>query len=310
MAEQAGLRPHARCVPAACLGTACLGRVVRNLTLPGRASPTSTGGPFVARTSIVASLGPVLLFTALPTAAAVVGATLAALRPPSPRVQSYVQHFAAGVVFALVGGELLADLERIHTPVEIALGFAAGVAVMLGIRTWTRRMAPEVGTGGLPTSAPTPAAAAPAGAPRGIPWSLVATIGVDVIVDGLLIGIGFAAGSGTGRLLAIALAIELLSLGIAVAVELAETTGSRIRAALGASALALLTFPAAALGTLGLRGAPESTIAAVLAFGAAALLFLVTEELLTEAHAVRETPLSTTMFFAGFLALFMLELYQ
>lgn len=290
----------------------------------------------MARTSsLTSSLGPVLLFTVLPTAAAVVGATLAALRTPSPRVQSYVQHFAAGVVFALVGGELLADLERIHTPAEIALGFAAGVAVMLGIRAWTRRMAPDVGAGGLPKSAPTPAPALaqtptltppresagqpttgapttgePAGAPRGIPWSLVATIGVDVIVDGLLIGIGFAAGSGTGRLLAIALAIELLSLGIAVAVELAETTGSRLRAALGASALALLTFPAAALGTLGLRGAPESAIAAVLAFGAAALLFLVTEELLTEAHVVRETPLSTTMFFAGFLALFMLELYQ
>lgn len=295
----------------------------------------------VRTSSLISSLGPVLLFTVLPTAAAVVGATLAALRPPSPRVQSYVQHFAAGVVFALVGGELLADLKRIHTPLEIALGFAVGVAVMLGIRTWTRRMAPEVGAGGLPKSAPTPTPVSPqaptltlppretagqpttgapttgepttgepAGAPRPIPWSLVATIGVDVIVDGLLIGIGFAAGSGTGRLLAIALAIELLSLGIAVAVELAETTGSRVRAALGASALALLTFPAAALGTLGLRGAPESAIAAVLAFGAAALLFLVTEELLTEAHAVRETPLSTMMFFAGFLALFMLELYQ
>lgn len=296
------------------------GCLVRELTKAERkvVSP-QPGGSFVFRTSsVVPSLGPVVLFAALPTAAAVAGATLAAWRTPSARVQSYVQHFAAGVVFALVGGELLADLKRIHTPLEITLGFAAGVATMLAIRMWTRRLAPatetDVQPGGRATASAREGAempVRPAGAvPRTVPWALVATVAVDVVVDGLLIGIGFAAGSGTGRLLALALTIELLSLGIAVAVELVEATGSRARGALGASALALLIVPAAVLGTAGLRGAPESALAAVLAFGAAALLFLVTEELLTEAHAVEETPLSTTMFFVGFLALFLLELYQ
>lgn len=253
------------------------------------------------------SIGPVLLFASLPVAAAIVGATLAAVRTPSPRVQSYVQHFAAGVVFALVGGELLQDLERIHTPLEIAIGFVAGVVAMLGIRLWTRRVAPLADDDARADEDTSPPAASRT---RALPWGLVVTIGVDIIVDGLLIGIGFAAGSGTGRMLALALTIELLSLGIAVAVELVEATGSRMRGALGASALSLLVIPAAVLGALVLRGAPESTLAAVLAFGAAALLFLVTEELLTEAHLVRETPVSTAMFFAGFLALFMLELYQ
>ena len=42
--------------------------------------------------------------------------------------------------------------------------------------------------------------------------------------------------------------------------------------------------------------------------GIAALLFLVTEELVSEAHeAVTDTPLLTAMFFAGFLALYALE---
>ena len=45
----------------------------------------------------------------------------------------------------------------------------------------------------------------------------------------------------------------------------------------------------------------------MLAFGAAALLYLVTEELLVEAHEVPDTPLLTAMFFVGFLALFILE---
>jgi ZIP family zinc transporter len=44
----------------------------------------------------------------------------------------------------------------------------------------------------------------------------------------------------------------------------------------------------------------------VLAFGAAALMFLVTEELLTEAHEEKETPLLTATFFAGFLAFLIL----
>ena len=46
---------------------------------------------------------------------------------------------------------------------------------------------------------------------------------------------------------------------------------------------------------------PGRVLSAVLAFGCAALLFLVTEELLVEAHEVPETPWTTAMFFAGFL---------
>ena len=46
----------------------------------------------------------------------------------------------------------------------------------------------------------------------------------------------------------------------------------------------------------------------LLSFGSAALLYLVTEELLVEAHEEPETPLSTATFFAGFLLLFVLQL--
>ncbi len=38
-----------------------------------------------------------------------------------------------------------------------------------------------------------------------------------------------------------------------------------------------------------------------------ALLYLVTEELLVDAHEANDTPLLTAMFFVGFLALFVLE---
>jgi ZIP family zinc transporter len=51
------------------------------------------------------------------------------------------------------------------------------------------------------------------------------------------------------------------------------------------------------------RGASVDTLAAVLSFVAAALLYLVTEELLGETHLPKETLLSTAMFFLGVLAI-------
>ncbi len=43
-------------------------------------------------------------------------------------------------------------------------------------------------------------------------------------------------------------------------------------------------------------------------FGVAALLYLVTEELLVEAHEVPETAATTSMFFVGFLLLLVIDL--
>lgn len=45
-----------------------------------------------------------------------------------------------------------------------------------------------------------------------------------------------------------------------------------------------------------------------LGFAVAALLYLVTEELLVEAHEVPETPLSTAAFFIGFLMLMLIDM--
>ncbi len=52
------------------------------------------------------------------------------------------------------------------------------------------------------------------------------------------------------------------------------------------------------------------TLVVVIAFATAALLFLVTEELLTEAHEVPETPWLTAAFFVGFLVYLLLEMLR
>ena len=52
------------------------------------------------------------------------------------------------------------------------------------------------------------------------------------------------------------------------------------------------------------------TLAGVLSFGCAALLFLVTEELLIEAHESADTAFTTTMFFVGLLIFLLLGMLE
>jgi ZIP family zinc transporter len=69
----------------------------------------------------------------------------------------------------------------------------------------------------------------------------------------------------------------------------------------GATGIACLMIVGAVLGRTLLADASEHTLAGLLSFGSAALLFLVTEELLIEAHDSADTAVTTTMFFVGFL---------
>lgn len=120
----------------------------------------------------------VLLFTAIPVLATIVGGVVAAYRAPGPRLRSIVQPIAAGVVFAAAAGELLPDVMDRHRPRDMAIGFALGVALMLAIRDVARRRGGE--------------------GPNATPVALLVTLGTDVLIDGLLIGIGFAAGAKKG----------------------------------------------------------------------------------------------------------------
>lgn len=74
--------------------------------------------------------------------------------------------------------------------------------------------------------------------------------------------------------------------------------------------LALLVVVGGFIGGVFLPGLASNLMELVLAFGVAALLFLVTEELLNEAHEQAETPLLTSMFFVGFLVFMVLGMAE
>ncbi len=235
----------------------------------------------------------VLVFALGPAVAMAVGGSIAAFRTPGPRLTSYFQHFAAGVVFAAVATEVLPDVLQERAPVAAIIGFAGGTALMLFIRWLTTRKIPGAKGGAKGEKNP---------------WSMIAAIGVDVFLDGLLIGIGFTANAQTGVLLTIALGMEVLFLGLSSAAEMSEAGWSRGKLIATISGLALLLPAGGTLGASLLGGLSGAGLEVALSFGAAALLYLVTEELLVEAHEVPETTLSTAMFFLGFLILLIIDM--
>ena len=221
-----------------------------------------------------------LAYTLIPVLAAVVGSVYAAFRRPGPNAISAVQHFAAGVVFAAAAGELLPDLMHRKSAVATIVGGAVGIVVMLSVKAVGERV-------------------------KGA-FALIATVGIDILIDGLVLGIGFGAGLREGILLTIALTIEVLFLGLSVAPQLAGDRSSRGRVVGITTALALL-LPIGAAAGLPLASVSDPVLAGFFAFGLIALLYLVTEELLVEAHEVPERPWVTAMLFVGFLAMLVVE---
>ena len=227
--------------------------------------------------------------TAVPVISTILGGVAASVRKPSDKLRSFVQHFAAGLVVAVVAGELLPQVGRTHNLWGIVIGFVTGVAVMLGVQRFADNLEKKSEGAGSENKT-----------------GLLAAVAIDCLLDGLLIGVGFSADARIGLLLVIAMTLEMGFLGVSVASSLGEAGWARGRSILTVAGLALLVAVGAVIGGTLLSGLTGMPLAIMLSFGAAALLFLVTEELLIEAHEVEQTPLITSAFFAGFLALYVI----
>lgn len=228
------------------------------------------------------------LIMLIPALVAVMGGVLAMVWHPSHQTRSLIQHFAAGVVLAALAVEVLPDIQGEHASgVVIIIAFALGSLFMYAMKLWAMQL--EAGVDA---------------ASGNLSHGLVIATFVDIAVDGFIIGAGFAAGGQTGLILALGLSVELLFLGLSLTAE--NTKGWRIIALSTALGVTVLMF--AVLGSWLLAGASHDVIAAALAFSAAALLYLVTEELLIEAHEVEEKPIATLVLFAGFLVFWSIQL--
>ncbi len=237
---------------------------------------------------------------AFPVIAGIIGGAVAVVRTPSAALVSGVQHFAAGVVMAAVATEVLPDLRARGPLWLIILGFSAGVALLVGFRQFEDHgphgededSHDDVRAGGQ------------------VPVGFLAVVAVDLFIDGLLVATGATVSRRTAIIITIALTVEVLFLGVSVALRLTRSGVPKARAAALTGGVSLATAVGGVLGALVLANAGGTVLTLVLAFAAAALLWLVVEELLVEAHEGEERAWMAIMFFAGFLILYSLGVME
>ncbi|BCZ16592.1 zinc permease [Ralstonia insidiosa] len=239
-------------------------------------------------------MGSVYYFLTLPAIVMVLGGWLASFWQPSKTLISNVQHVAAGIILAAITIEVFPEMRQSTASPQALVGmFAFGVLFMFGVQrlgSWLEARAANT---------------APGSNSAQLNYGLVITVFLDAALDGVTIGAGFAAGEKVGFALAIGLSAEMLFLGMSLVSEAIQ--GRRVLWVCVALAATLLTT--ALVGYRSLSALPASTVAVVLAFSAAALLYLVTEELLVEAHVHEEKPYSMLVLFAGFVGFWVITLF-
>ena len=254
--------------------------------------------------------------------AGVLGGLVPLIWRPRLHARSAVQHFAAGIVLAAIAGEVIPQVQETGHLVGVLGGFALGGLAMIGLKWVVLRFERKEAAHGHKATG-----------------LAVATL-FDTIVDGVIIGAGFASGHGVGTLLALGLAVELFFLTLSVGTELQggshgedvddvgitggvdvdhdgttpsppEAVEAGRRSPWGAIAMTTVIASMVVVGAVGalwlLADASGATVASVLAFGAAALLYLVAEELLVETPQAEHSLVSTATLFAGFLLVLALE---
>jgi ZIP family zinc transporter len=227
-----------------------------------------------------------LWYVLLPAGTTILGGFLASLWTPGESVRATFQHLAAGIVLAVTTIEVIPELELSQAPPAWILAvFASGCLAMFALSWWTKSRRKRGGAA----------------------LGLIIASGIDMFIDGLTIGAGLRVGAGTGLLLALGIAVELSLLGLTAATE---STSARSRwQPLGLTAIyALGLVGGALLGWAVLGKLPHTATNLVLAFGAAALLYLVAEELLVEAHEEEDPARNTIVLFAGFIGFWGLRL--
>jgi zinc transporter, ZIP family len=233
-----------------------------------------------------------LPYILLATGAGILGSVIALFWNPNVKIRSAVQHFAAGAVLAAVASNVVPEVEHLGTLPGIVSGFVVGGLVMIGLKWIVVRFEHEEKQ------------------KNKVPIGLTAAAAVDTLIDGALISAGFSANDQLGILLAIALALELLFLTLSVGVEFSDSKLPWWQSLAATGGIALLLLVGAFAAGFILADASEATLAIALSFGAAALIYLIAEELLVENIEAEKSIVPTLTLFGGFLALLVIKLLE
>jgi ZIP family zinc transporter len=221
---------------------------------------------------------------ALPALANFAGGGLAELFRVSARALSLALHLAAGIVLAVVGLELMPEALNTSAPWLPLLAFVAGGAAFIGLDRAVGYVQGRLGGNQEQKGA----------------FAIFGGVSLDLFSDGVMIGTGTVINPALGLLLALGQMPADLPEGFAAVATMRNAGIKRRTRLLLTAGFAVPILFGAALGYLALRGAPEVVTSSVLALTGGALVAVVVEEMVSEAHEGETSQLGPVFLTAGF----------
>lgn len=231
----------------------------------------------------------IVLSSFIPTIFGIIGGVLSSLFFIRRSITSMLQHLVSGIVLGAVAIELLPNILVSSSKWTIAIGFLLGILLILFVHLLSEKLLKQDQS-------------------KKIPLGLLVAIAVDFFIDGFLISIAYLSGRSSGLLIAFALSL--------CAFLLVATLGTRLKKqntplpqSIVWSVIVSAAFPLGSyVGVEMIQYFVESISIEILSFGVAALLYLSCEELLKEAHEIKDTPWHQLSFFLGFLLIILFRI--
>jgi ZIP family zinc transporter len=228
-----------------------------------------------------------VLVQIVPALALIGGGVLGSRFHPQQRLRGIIAHLVGGLVLGTAAADLMPAASRSGHLLALAVGFCLGFSLVL--------------------TEPKAAEAAQQLRPLLI---LLLPFLVDSLIDGLVVGISSDA-TDHGWIIPLAVALEMGFTAVGVGTLLGRGAG-RWRSTLGGALMAALYLVG-----LGISGSLANwlkgpALTGLLAFGTAALIYLVIEEVMKEAHADGEddSGVVNLAFFVGLLVVWLLDAAQ
>lgn len=227
----------------------------------------------------------VLMFAALPAAGNFAGGLLAEMFTISRHVLNRSLHLAAGIVFGVIGIELMPRaLSDGNQPWIVLLMFVLGGAFFVLIDKGMAIVQARTSRGKANAAA----------------WAIYFGVAVDLFSDGIMIGTGSSLSLGLGLLLALGQVPADVPEGFATIATFKNRGFARKTRLLLSASFTIPILLGTVVGYFAVRGQAEIVKYSLLAFTAGILLTVVVEEMIVEAHEEKDQPLSALLLVGGF----------
>lgn len=219
------------------------------------------------------------------------GGFLASRFNPGKLLRGIVAHLVGGLVLGIAAADLMPAASRNDHPYALAIGFCLGFILLLVINALLQD----------------PRASSDENQSRPMMVLLIFPFVVDSLIDGLVVGISNEAAQQKWVIpVAVGLEMGLATLGLGT---LLERGAGRWRSRLAGVIMALTYLMGLTLSKYLINDLHGPALTGMLAFGTAALIYLVVEEVMKEAHSRGENDsgIVNAAFFIGLLSIWLLD---